>query len=298
MTDNAVVVLHYNKIRLTKTCIQSILDAGYPAEQIYCFDNGSKQEVFDEITQTFPQCRHHREVRNSGYSGGFNRALKWIFEEGRGAALFCTNDTKVFPGALEACARKAKETGAGMIAPRIIYASSEGKEETIDSIGGWFNADTCTLNHYNDKNLPDLLDPEKDYIPGTALWIHKDFFNRTGGTDESFHMYWEDVDLCFRAHRMGLPLARCYQAKISHGVGQTVRKKPLYTTFYFHRNRIRFCKRYLEGEKLQNALSRLEREFLDLRTQWEQKNDRKRINYLEQLLAQIPNPSNPCLIPK
>lgn len=290
MTDNALVVLHYNKIRLTKTCIQSILDAGYPGEQIYCFDNGSKKDVFDELTQTFPQCNHHREEKNTGYSGGFNHALKWTFHRGHTAALFCTNDTKIFPNALETCAKKAQETGAGLIAPRIIYASSEGKDESIDSIGGWFNAETCTLNHYNDVNLPDVLDPEKDYIPGTALWIHKDFFNQTGGTDESFHMYWEDVDICFRAHRQGLPLARCYGAKISHGVGQTVRKKPLYTTFYFHRNRIRFCKRYLKEEKLHNAMKLLEAEFLNRRLQWEQKNDGKRMDYLDRLLSELNEP--------
>jgi GT2 family glycosyltransferase len=287
MTDNAVVVLHYNKIRLTVTCIQSILDAGYPAEQVYCFDNGSKQEVFDQVTRSFPRCRHHRDETNRGYSGGFNRALQWTFESGNSAALFLTNDTRVFPGALEACAKKGAETGAGMVAPRIIYASSEGKDEVIDSIGGWFSAGTCTLHHYHENDLPVFLDPDRDYIPGTALWINKDFFRKTGGTDESFHMYWEDVDLSFRAHRMGLPLARCYEAKISHGVGQTVRKKPLYTTFYFHRNRIRFCKRYLSGETLRGAMELLEREFTALRGQREQKNDGKRVNYIDGLLEEL-----------
>lgn len=287
MSDNAVVVLHYNKIRLTETCIQSVLDAGYRAEQVFCFDNGSKLEVFDQITRMFPRCRHHRDETNRGYSGGFNRALQWTFDSGNTAALFLTNDTRLFPGALEACAKKAEETGAGMIAPRIIYASSEGKDEAIDSIGGWFNAGTCTLNHYHENNLPVFLDPARDYIPGTALWINKDFFHKTGGTDESFHMYWEDVDLSFRAHRMGLPLARCYEAKISHGVGQTVRKKPLYTTFYFHRNRIRFCKRYLSGDALRSAMELLEKEFTGLRSRWEEKDDGKRIDYVDRLLEEL-----------
>ena len=285
---NAIVVLHYNKIRLTIDCVQSILTAGYPTEQIYCFDNGSKPAIFTELKQIFPQCFHHRCEQNYGYSGGFNRALDWVFNLGISAALFCTNDTKIFPGALEACTQKAQETGAGMIAPCIIYSSSEGnQQETIDSIGGWFDAQTCNLNHYNERNLPDFLDPTKDYIPGTALWIHKDFFKETGGADETFHMYWEDVDLSFRAHRKNLPLARCYEAKIGHGVGQTVRKKPLYTTFYFHRNRIRFCRRYLTGESLQHALQILEKELLEMGRRWQENNDQKRLNYLEQLLKEL-----------
>ncbi|MCP5108206.1 MAG: glycosyltransferase family 2 protein [bacterium] len=285
--NNAIVVLHYNKIRLTKNCVQSILDAGYPPELIHCFDNGSKQEVFDELKNIFPKCRHHRCEKNLGYSGGFNRALEWVFDSGFSGALFCTNDTRVYPGALETCAQKSLETGAGMIAPCVIYLSSEGKEEAIDSIGGWFNAETCTLNHYQNRGLPDFLDPVKDYIPGTALWINKEFFKETGGTDETFHMYWEDVDICFRAHQKGLAMARCYDAKIAHGVGQTVRKKPLYTTFYFHRNRIRFCKRYLKGDQLQKAMALLNQELLKMGEQWEQKNDQKRLNYLNQLMTEL-----------
>lgn len=288
MQNNALVVLHYNKIRLTKNCVTSILEAGYPAKQVYCFDNGSKQDVFDQLKQLFPQCRHRRIETNAGYSGGFNRALEWVFGSGISSALFCTNDTKVYPGALEACVGKAKETGSGMVAPCVIYLSSETKdEEAIDSIGGWFDAETCTLNHYQNRDLPDLLNPNKDYIPGTALWIHKDVFQELGGTDESFHMYWEDVDMCFRAHRKKLPLARCYEAKIGHGVGQTVRKKPLYTTFYFHRNRVRFCKRYLTGDRLEKALKLLETEFHKLGDGWQEKGDRKRLNYLEQLMNEL-----------
>ncbi len=288
MRNEVFVVLHYNKIRLTERCVESILKAGYPAQQVYCFDNGSMLEIFEEIKEEFPLCHHHRIEKNSGFSGGFNRALEWVFSSGPSSVLFCTNDTKVYAGALEACIQTARETGTGMVAPYVIYLSSEAKDKkAIDSIGGWFDAKTCTLNHYQNRDLPDILDPEKDYIPGTALWIHKDYFYELGGTDESFHMYWEDVDMCFRAHRKKLPLARSYDAKIAHGVGQTVRKKPLYTTFYFLRNRTRFCKRYLEGEKLCQALQLLEKEFQKLGESWQEKGDLRRLDYLDRLMAEL-----------
>ncbi|HLP62514.1 MAG TPA: glycosyltransferase, partial [Candidatus Deferrimicrobium sp.] len=93
MPKNAIVVLHYNKIRLTTDCVRSILAAGYPPGQIFCFDNGSKPEIFAELKQTFPQCSHHRCEQNYGYSGGFNRALDWVFNLGTSSVLFCTNDT-------------------------------------------------------------------------------------------------------------------------------------------------------------------------------------------------------------
>ncbi len=286
--EDAVVVLYYNKIRLTEACVRSLLEAGYPAEHIYCFDNGSQPKVLGQVKALFPGCNHHRCEVNNGYSGGFNRSLQWVFDLGRTSALFCTNDTRVYPGALEACAETAQKTGGGLVAPCIIYQSSQDKEtHAIDSSGGWFDAETCCLNHYQETGLPELLDPTRDYIPGTALWIHRDFFRECGGTDESFHMYWEDVDLCFRAHQKGLPLARSYGAKIAHGVGQTCRKKPLYTTFYFQRNRIRFCRRYLPRDQWPRARRLLREEFLHQGETWRQREDKKRLGYLEQLLLEL-----------
>lgn len=285
MKKDAIVVLYYNKIRLTQKCIQSILDAGYSPDQVYCFDNGSKSEVFRQLQEDFSCCHHRRIEKNLGYSGGFNRALEWVFSSDASSALFCTNDTVVEPGALEACVKTAGQTGAGMVAPLITFIS---RQDTIDAIGAYFDKDIGTLRHYHRFGLPDLLDPKKDYMPGTALWIHRDTFTQLGGTDESFHMYWEDVDMCFRAHKKGIPLARCYTALIRHGGSQTVRKKPLYTTFYFQRNRIRFCKRYLNGEVQKRVLMTIYQELMNSANQWQQKEDQRRLGYLDELLKEFP----------
>jgi len=280
----AYVVLYYNKIRLTQTCIQSLLDSGCPAEDIYCFDNGSQGGGGQEIQTMFPQCKHHRTEENRGFSGGFNRGLEWVFASGIESALFCTNDTVVKTGALAACVKTAMQTGAGLVAPLVTYLSNE---DNIDSIGAFFNPATGTLHHYHEWNLPVLLDCEKDYIPGTAVWIDRHTFTRLGGVDESFHMYWEDVYLCFRAHRLSIPQARCYEAQLQHGGGQTCRKKPLYTTFYFQRNRIRFCRRYLEGEAYSRVAAILRQELEASQTQWQEKNDTRRLEYYAQLIEEL-----------
>jgi GT2 family glycosyltransferase len=287
-SEIAIIVLHYNKIRLTTRCIQSILDAGYPPGQVHCFDNGSRPGIFQQLQQSYSLCHHRRIEENLGFAGGFNRALGWVFASGFGSALFCTNDTLVSPGAAEACAHTAARTGAGMAAPLITFLNKPG---AIDSTGAYFDAQTGVLHHYHQQGLPDLLDPRKDYMPGTALWIDRDTFEKLGGADESFHMYWEDVDLCFRAHREGIPLARCYGAHLMHGGGQTCRKKPLYTTYYFQRNRIRFCRRFLEGDNRRRVLEMIRGELMESGSAWEEKGDTRRMQYLKKLLEELDLPA-------
>lgn len=282
--ESAIIVLHYNKVKLTERCIRSVLDAGYPPQRIYCFDNGSQTQVRQEIQELFPRCKHRRIDDNLGFSGGFNRSMEWVLAEGGTSALFCTNDTLLEPGAVEACEATAARTGAGMVAPLLTYIS---RPENIDSNGAFFNRETGTIHHYHQNNLPEMLDPRKDYIPGTAVWIDGTTFHRLGGTDESFHMYWEDVDMCFRAHKEEIPLARCTGAVLRHGGGQTTRKKPLYTTFYFQRNRIRFCRRHLEGDQREKVLEKIRKELLEQASQWRRNNDSRRMEYLEKLLIEM-----------
>ncbi len=284
----AIIVLYYNKVRLTIQCIQSILAARYPPGQVFCFDNGSSPDVAAQVRQFFPTCNHLGIPNNLGFSGGFNRSLAHVFSSTFTSAMFCTNDTHIQSHTVETCAATAAQTRAGIVAPLITHLSNPDK---IDAIGAWFDKETGLLHHYQEQNLPILLAPDKDYIPGTALWITKAAFTTLGGTDESFHMYWEDVDLCFRAHQHHIPLARAYEAHIAHGGGQTCRKKPLYTTFYFQRNRIRFCQRYLEGENKIKVLEIIQQELLQSSILWQQNNDQRRLNYFHQLMQELtPSP--------
>jgi GT2 family glycosyltransferase len=279
-----IVVLYYNKARLTRRCLDAILEAGYPAEIIYCFDNGSQKEVFGELSAEYPGLHHQRCRENGGFSKGFNLSLRWVFEMGFESALFLTNDTVITSGAVEALMKTGADTRAGMVAPRIAFLSDP---EKIDSIGGYFDDEVFNLGHHIETGLQAMLDPARDYIPGTAVWVRRDCLEALDGTDESFHMFWEDVDLCFRAHRQEIPLARCYEARILHGAGQTTRKKPLYTTYYFHRNRIRFCARYLSGDKLEKALVHIEEELRRQEHVRRQQGDTTRLNYFDQLFSEL-----------
>ncbi|MGB3974857.1 MAG: glycosyltransferase family 2 protein [bacterium] len=246
----AIAVLHYNKIRLTCACLDSLLFNNVSPERIYCLDNGSKPSVYRQLTESYPGMHHVRLESNRGFSGGFNSILSHVFSKGHRTCLFLTNDTIFHAEADRQLADILEVHSAGLAAPCIRYLS---QPNSIDSLGAFFDARTVSLNHYHQIDLPPLLQPEKDYIPGTALAITSQAFKILNGTDERFHTYWEDVDLCFRAAGIGIRMARCPKARIDHGVGRTCHKKPFYTTWLFQRNRLLFCRRHLQGDDLHHA---------------------------------------------
>jgi len=281
ISGTAVAVLHYNKIRLTRRCLDSLGRAGLAPERIICLDNGSMRDVARDLAREYPDIRHHRLEKNRGFSGGFNAALTRVFADGADCCVFLTNDTIFHRDTDQQLARALAKNNAGMAAPCIRYLSNP---DTIDSLGAYFDVDTAALGHYHTVDLPVMLHPDRDYIPGTALAVTRRAFEILSGADESYHTYWEDVDMCFRAHAAGIPMIRVPDARIDHGVGQTCHKKPFYTTYLFQRNRLKFCRRHLMGESLDRAERLIRADWTAMRRAKADRGDTRRLNYLDELL--------------
>lgn len=278
--ENCIGILSYNKISLTRRCVDSVLTSGYNPESVFLFHNGSQSEIRNDLEHEYPEINHKWAEENSGYSGGFNSIMKWIFSNGGRSVLFLTNDTVVDPDTLKRCLETEEETGSGFIAPSIYYLKYP---EKLDSSGGFFDPVRSTLSHYHEEGLPLFLQSGRDYIPGTALWMREDVFRKTRGMDENYHTYWEDADLSFRCHNSAIRMARSFEAKVFHGIGQTCHKKPLYTTFYFQRNRILFCKKHLSGPELEKALNIIGKDILEMKKKAVEKSDTKRAAYISKL---------------
>jgi GT2 family glycosyltransferase len=280
--DYLIVVLSVNKPKLTTDCLTSILDAGYSPESVRLVDNGSNDYSRELVKKKHPGIVGYRLDENRGYSGGFNFGLKSAFEEGARSVVFLTNDTELTAGAAESLLSSAEQSGAGIITPKIVL---KNHPDVVDSIGGFFDRSNGVLSHQKRYQAPLL--GEDTYAPGTAMWISREAFEKTGGTDEGFHTYWEDVDLSFRARKQGIPIAVCDKAVIRHGVGQTCHKKPLYTTFYFNRNRIRFCKRHLSMDEWQALRPHIFNELKVLQAKWEEAKDERRLEYAGSLFEEL-----------
>lgn len=62
---------------------------------------------------------------------------------------------------------------------------------------------------------------EKDWVSGAALFIRANLFGKLGGFDERFFLYFEDVDLCWRARELGFQVKLFSQLSIIHKGGKS-----------------------------------------------------------------------------
>lgn len=85
------------------------------------------------------------------------------------------------------------------------------------------------------------------WVTGACLALHVDLWERLDGFDEDYFLYWEDVDLSFRCHRLGGRVVVRRDLRAVHEVGATQgtgRKSAAY--HYFNcRNRLMFAGKHL-----------------------------------------------------
>lgn len=236
------MVLSYNKPQLTRACLQALLDGGgVLPEKILLIHNGSSFEVVRELKNEWPKLNHLELPENRGFTGGANAGLKLSFERSEWV-FFHTNDTETIE------LPKALPTAPALYAPLIF----KRKSAQIDSLGAWINLRELRPQHCRQ---PGEFEQIRDqglngesfvYVPGTAFLMHRNIWLEFGPFDESYHTYWEDIDLSYRIFRKQTDLLRTLPDwKLRHAIGKTCHKKAFYTQELFPRNRLKFAAKYL-----------------------------------------------------
>ena len=86
-----------------------------------------------------------------------------------------------------------------------------------------------------------------DWVSGSCMLVRRKAFEELGGFDESYFMYGEDVDLCWRAHRAGYAVAWVPSASVTHVGGISTRRTPYRMLAAHHRSALRFASRSFLG---------------------------------------------------
>lgn len=225
----SVIILSYNHPEITARTLSSV--SRFSFADVILIHNGSEQKHIEDLQFAFPDVTHYIIAKNQGFSGGANEGLKQGFLKNEWC-LFLTNDCQ-----LERLGTLPTEPT--FIAPKILSR----KTENIDSIGGFFEPRKAQIMHCKDATTFYHSDLKK-YVPGTAFLMHRTVFQNTKGFDTSLFTYWEDVDLSQRVQQFGYPIKIDENWQIRHAIGKTCHKNPLYTLYYYQRNRMRVSKRY------------------------------------------------------
>lgn len=209
----AIAIVSHNTRTHLRACLASATTDD--RREIVVVDNASSDGSVDMVRQDFPGAVVHANQDNRGYGAAANQAVAACTSR----YVFLLNaDTVLTPGAPTALAEYLDaHPRVAVAAPRLVYP--DGMLQP--SCHGFPSAATVlfeqtALRHVaraarhvpglGDRHLPSWAHNSSrrvDWVKGAALALRRAAFAQVGGFDESFFMYWEETDLCYRLAAAG-----------------------------------------------------------------------------------------------
>ena len=243
LVSASVVVVSYNTAAHIEACLTSLHELDYsPGVEIIVVDNASTDGSVELVRDRFPGVELVELPHNKGFAGGASVGLYMASGE---IVATVNPDVRLHPQWMRAVADTLQSPNAGIVGSKILYPD----ERTVQHAGGVVHYPLATTEHIG-RGQPDsdTYNHQKtvSFVTGAALAMRRDVGRTLHFFDEEYYpLYYEDVDLCWRADAEGLRTIYQPRAIAYHKESVTMdRRGSLYYSFY-HANRLRFVvKRY------------------------------------------------------
>jgi len=208
--DLSIIIVSYNTKDLLRNCLNSVYDSlkGEEIEfEIIVVDNASSDGSVEVVKKDFPGVVVIENRENLGFSKANNQGIK--IAKGR-YVLLLNSDTIILDECITkvyAFAKSKKE--AGIIGCKVLNPDGSLQFSCYNAIN------LCTeVNFFVRTILKDTFDFIADYkymrswkhdklkivgaVSGCFMLIRRGIFDQVGLLDETFFMYYEDLEFCER----------------------------------------------------------------------------------------------------
>ncbi len=257
----SIIIINYKTPKLTIKLLDSIQEyCSADSYEIILIDNGSGRGAVDEIKLKYPQNIYILNDRNLGFAKAANQGAK----KAMGKYLWFLNSDCQLREPMIPQLRDALESknDAAAVTPKTIdydgnfYSVCRNfptYRNIVFSRGSLLSRIPGFEKYAETYTLPDFEEITKvDAMAGTAMYIRKDDFDKTGGFDERFFLYFEDTDLCRRLSRDGKFCYYIPQISLVHGYQRSSSGKKAWRLFHHHLSAFEYFLKWYSNRPLEN----------------------------------------------
>ncbi len=219
--DLSFIILNYHSEKYLIKCLDSIREHVASLKYEIIIINNDAEELKGDFNNSSVS------ILNTFSNIGFSKACNLGSKIANGKILFFLNpDTELKNSKLTDFIFLLNNKDTGIVAPSLL--TTTGKPQP------WSCGRKITPLRTAFENLfgkSDVSFSKKSsieslaWVSGAALLIRKDLFEKIGGFDENFFMYFEDVDLCQRVSSLGKKILLLTELIIIHHGGGSVDNK-------------------------------------------------------------------------
>lgn len=243
--DLSVIIVNYNVRQFLENALTSIYRAmeGIDGE-VFVVDNASDDGSVEMVRTKFPSVKLIESPKNLGFAKANNTALK----QAKGRFLLLINpDTVVQEDTFTVMMRFFDENpdvglagckilnpdGSFQLPCRRSFPTPWVAFTKIFGLAGMFPKSRL-FGKYNLTYLSEDETYEVDAVSGSFMFLRREVYEKIGGLDETFFMYGEDLDWCYRVSQSGYKVYYVHSTKIIHFKGESTKRSNIdeIRTFY------------------------------------------------------------------
>lgn len=184
---------------------------------------------------------------NRGFGAGVNAGVRRARELNCECYLLLNPDARIEASVVESLRRAVVEEPLALVSPLLVDRTG-----AVTSSGSILSL----VDGANRRRIDDVArGADLEWLTAACLAVHDQLWSRTSGFDESYFMYWEDVDFNWQCREVGGTVLLRDDLTVIHERGGTQgdqRGRAKSELYYFHntRNRLLFASRHLSRRAL------------------------------------------------
>jgi len=229
MEKVSIIIVNFNGLKWLDKLLNSLFSQTYKNIEIIFVDNNSTDGSVQYIKQNYnyDNLKIIESKKNLGFAGGNNLGIK---NSSSNHILLLNNDTWVEKNFVEDLYKFFSQHNYDVVAP--YEASYDGK---VSELNYKITIDLFGFPYYSiRKGIYD----EGFYLSGVSLFFKKKFYIETGGLDDSFFMYFEEIDWFWRLNLYNKTYCHVPDVYVYHNVSGSSENGISYLKFLWRNQNI------------------------------------------------------------
>lgn len=217
--QTSIIILTYNSEKYIEPLISSIFQHNKGQSfEIIVVDNNSKDETIKKVRSSEFARREELRIIETGENLGFAKGINVGAAKAEGEFLLFVNpDTFWIDGTIKELVNVFDRSDKiGIVGGKLI--NSVVPEKSAGKFFGFWASLLLALGL--DEAFGIRFSPNKtiktDFVSGGFMMVKKKVFDTLGGFDENYFIYVEDMDICFRAKKLGFSTYFTPNASLMH----------------------------------------------------------------------------------